>query len=118
VHFPQITKLRGTAVAALVAVGLLLPTGAAHADPLNGANSTPGYLYCGDESYAITSGSELANAIQLTGEKRVFVVQSIPEWDFFIALGMPEQVILTCVLDEPAIGYPIVVTGALRAGRS
>ena len=104
---------RVTEVVALAVGGLLLSTGVAHADPLNGANSTPGYLRCGDENFAITSGSDLANAIQLIDDRRVFVVQSIPVWDFYIARGRPGAVILTCVLDEPSIGYPIVVTGAL-----
>ena len=97
----------------MAAGGLLLSTGVAQADPLAGANSTPGYLICADETFAITSGSDLANAVQLIDSRRVFIVQSIPVWDFYIAGGRPADDIVTCVLDEPSIGYPIVVTGVL-----
>lgn len=81
--------------------------------PVSELSTKDGALFCGDEAFEITSGSELANAVQLVGDRRVFVVQSIPVWDFYIAGGKPGHKIVTCVLDEPSIGYPIVVTGTL-----
>ena len=81
------------------------------ADPVNGHNSTPGTLTCGQTVYQTTSGSVHALAIQVVGSTEVFVVKSVPDFGIDHGGGIPSDKLLTCTLDEPSIGLPVTVIG-------
>lgn len=101
----------------LAAAGVLaLVAYPALGDPLNGHNATPGTLTCGGITHPTTSGSGLANAIQLTDGSGVFVVKEIPVFGFVHGGGIPDGNLQTCVLNEPSIPEsPITVIGILTS---
>lgn len=76
------------------------------ADPLSGANSTPGTLTCpeiGLVAAVSTSGSPAARAVQLVGTNSVFIVQAAPDWGYAQAQGT-ESKWISCTLYEPGPG--------------
>jgi hypothetical protein len=98
-------------LAALVAA--LAVASQALADPVNGHNSTPGTLTCGQTVYQTTSGSFAALAIQVVGSTDVLVVKSVPDFGIDHGGGIPSDKLQTCTLDEPSIGFPVTVIGLL-----
>ena len=109
-------SMRGffTLVAAL-ALAVSFAQGAA-ADPVGGHNATPGTLTCGNVTYRTTSGSPAALAIQLLDSNQVFVVKSVPAFGINHGAGIPSGKLITCTLNEPAIGFPVEIIGLLVPG--
>jgi hypothetical protein len=100
-------------VATAAAVGL---PAMANADPLSGANSTPGTLTCPALGLfqASTSGSPAARAVQIVGSSEVFVFKGSPDWNFYQGTGSSSKWV-TCTLVEPGPGGvgSITVVGLL-----
>ena len=104
VQSPGRRRIAAAAVMAL-AIAAIAPLSVL-ADPLSGANSTPGTLTCpelGLDHVAITSGSPAARAVQIVGTGSVFIVQAAPDWGYFQAQGT-ESKWVTCTLYEPGPG--------------
>jgi len=104
-------NLRHKFVTASVALAAVAAAPTALADPINGHNSTPGTLTCGQSVYPTTSGSFAALAIQVVGSTRVFVVKSVPAFGINVGGGIPSKMLQSCTLDEPSIGFPVTVIG-------
>jgi len=104
--FRRIAIPFGVALLAALAV-----TSQASADPVNGNNSTPGTLTCGQTVYQMTSGSDPALAIQIVGTHDVFAVKSVPFLGIDNAKGIPADNLTTCTLFEPSFGIPLIITG-------
>jgi hypothetical protein len=106
--------MRNTVGVWAVLAGLIVAlavTSQALADPVNGNNSTPGTLTCGQTVYQTTSGSDQALAIQVVGSTDVFAVKSVPDFGIDHGGGIPSDKLLSCTLFEPSFGIPLTVIG-------
>ena len=99
-------------VAGALALAVLAP-GVASADPVGGENATPGTLACADASGAITSGSDLASAVQFVDSSRVLVVTGSVEYPDWQRGHTHSDRLVTCTLTEESIGGSVTVFGIL-----